>query len=202
MVDTLALGASSRKGLSVQIRPAAHVKQLLHKEVVFMNNWAKLRKRSPRSPEQAANFLLRKFGIGGPPVPVERIATQGLDVHLLRDPSLDCSGAVKSEHDSATIVVNDADGPLRQRFTIAHALGHLMLHQIGVEFRDTTFSGTTLETEANKFAAALLVPLWMLEDAALAPRVDVPALARWFNVSEPTMSIRLQQLAGFPIRWR
>ena len=70
-----------------------------------------------------------------------------------------------------------SNAPVRQRFTIAHELGHYLLHTQGAEevhidrlfeikFRDEQSSrGTDLdEQEANFFAAELLMPRQFIKD--------------------------------------
>lgn len=61
----------------------------------------------------------------------------------------------------------------RCRFTCAHELGHLVLHRrISQVFRETqldaTFSEDVYERQANRFAAAFLMPLALLEREIVA----------------------------------
>jgi Zn-dependent peptidase ImmA (M78 family) len=103
---------------------------------------------------------------------------------------------VNSNETTAAIWVRSGDAPHRQRFTIAHELGHLLLHEAGAEYRDDTFRGTPKEYEANAFAADLLMPLWMLDPAAAKWGRHPGYLAQIFGVSEQAMSIRLGRLVG------
>ncbi|NNE78824.1 MAG: ImmA/IrrE family metallo-endopeptidase [Silicimonas sp.] len=104
-----------------------------------------------------------------------------------------------------TITVNHSDAHTRQRFTIAHELGHYMLHRhlIGDGLDDdrayrstqvgkyhNTSIGPSEETEANRFAANLLMPQ-SLVDAEWQARNDVSDMADYFGVSAHAMSIRL-----------
>jgi len=100
---------------------------------------------------------------------------------------------------------------VRQRFTIAHELGHLLLHD-GVPIRiDRNFrvnwrkgSGVNAsnveEIEANFFAASLLMPKSMLTTANRLDHFDVEddaeivRLARLFRVSTQAMTFRLAEL--------
>lgn len=142
-----------------------------------------------------AEDILQAFGVVRPPVPVERIV-RDLGIPLVQVDEPGWSGAVNSTPDGrATIFVRRGDVPWRQRFTIAHELGHLLLHE-GVQHRDDTFRGTPQESEANDFAANLLMPLWMLESAARRQGSDAARLARIFGVSEQAMDIRLGRLVG------
>lgn len=152
-------------------------------------------------PREAAQILLRKFGVKAPPIPVEGIV-RDLGISLVRSTTSTSPGIADAKGDQATITVRSTEAPVRQRFTIAHELGHLLLHSVSRPmFRETTFSGDDQEIEANKFAAALLMPLWMVEDATRSKNASGDSLCRLFDVSEKAMSIRLSQLAGVPIRW-
>jgi Zn-dependent peptidase ImmA (M78 family) len=108
------------------------------------------------------------------------------------------------------IAVEGLDGAPRQRFSLAHELGHYVLHFLPQPngrglFTCTTQdmaisqAGTELvharqELEANQFAAALLMP----EPAVRAMHQVVGgrlfALARHFQVSQQAMEIRLGRL--------
>lgn len=70
----------------------------------------------------------------------------------------------------------DADMPrARQRFTVAHEIGHIMLGHIGDgQFtrinREPTADDAPEETQANQFAARVLAPAWVLHRVhALTP---------------------------------
>ena len=113
------------------------------------------------------------------------------------------SGMAAEEHGRKIIYVNRADHKNRQRFTIAHELGHHLLgHTHGGcrQFRDSpldysTMSHSWLETDANKFAAELLMPSEAI--TVLVERrgiTEVRQLANIFDVSESAMFWRLKNL--------
>lgn len=93
-----------------------------------------------------------------------------------------CSGLIlglDGRRPKPLILVNSAENPDRQRFTVAHELGHyLMPWHLGTGFYcDTTDRHADLrpksadEPEANRFAAELLVPsAWL--DGLIAERTD------------------------------
>lgn len=93
----------------------------------------------------------------------------------------------------------DASEPsVRQRFTAAHELGHFVFHRdsIGATHEDNyrlRAEGMTnwQETQANQFAADLLMPMDLISDATAAGTNTVSGLAKLFKVSELAMSIRL-----------
>ena len=90
----------------------------------------------------------------------------------------------------------------RRRFTIAHEIGHYVLHEhlIGdgiVEDALLRAEGLSnfVETEANKFAADILMPWHLIEDFQGRGVTSVEDLARALNVSPDAMSIRLLGLS-------
>lgn len=64
-----------------------------------------------------------------------------------------------------------SENVFRHRFSIAHEIGHLLLH------RDTEECSASIEREADQFAAAFLTPAAAM-DAALPQRLDLSALDR------------------------
>ena len=88
--------------------------------------------------------------------------------------------------DKWAIYYNDRKPFSRQRFTIAHEIGHVMLGH-----REHS---ALAEQEANHFAAAALCPLPLL---ALYDIRRVPEIARIFKISEDCAEKRLRDLS----RW-
>lgn len=122
----------------------------------------------------------------------------------------DISGElIPQQNDKYQINVN-ADHPLtRQRFTIAHEIGHFIFHRhlIGEGLDDNrayrstnqgkyhnTSIGPEEETEANRFAAGLLMPKHLLDKHTKSGvnEADIADLAQLFGVSERSMKIRLE----------
>jgi Zn-dependent peptidase ImmA (M78 family) len=164
-------------------------------------------------PETEAQTLRQRIAPDEVPVPVDRIAA-GLGVPIVEE-SLErnVSGLLlRKPGRGAAIGVNGAHAYVRQRFTIAHELGHLLLHpgrelildHVRVNLRDDVSSlGTDKEErEANAFAAELLMPAAELkaEIQHLAERGQTPDsrfvsdLAIGFGVSEQAMEFRLVNL--------
>jgi Zn-dependent peptidase ImmA (M78 family) len=161
--------------------------------------------------DDIATNLLAGASISGAPIDVEALAQQcgALIVHQAFENG-DVSGMLLREASRVIIGVNSTHSKVRQRFTIAHELGHLELHPgralimdtpVRVNFRDRTSSLATdrEEMEANRFAAALLMPADLVVAAAKvskAQTVDKLAetLAKKFGVSRDAMSYRLVNL--------
>lgn len=161
------------------------------------NIWTK----SP-SPDDAAQELLDSLGIARPPVDVEGVAAQcGIPVlPYAFDDAL--SGLVIDTSHGPVIGVNDLHAPNRQRFTIAHELGHVLLRHLEsfhIDLGSTSEDGNPPgynwrhERAANEFAAALLMPARLVEEA-FAENQAVAKLARLFQVSELAMGFRARTL--------
>jgi Zn-dependent peptidase ImmA (M78 family) len=165
------------------------------------------------APERAAIRVLKRLRISEPPVDVSEVARNlGIRVELV-DLGDDCSGMLVRGKDGAVIGVNYGHHPNRQRFTIAHEIGHFELHEGGTYVdRGTTFrlrstemnSGSAVEErEANQFAAALLMPsAWVrheLRGEALELGDDeaLRELCSRFGVSTQAMLYRLVNLRVF-----
>lgn len=108
---------------------------------------------------------------------------------------------------------NFFEDPKRQKFTIAHELGHFILHKETPLFVDkknekimyrnseSTTGEIRKEREANAFAASLLMPSRFIKDEwEKIPLHEDPVkyLANIFSVSEQAMSFRLANL-GYDI---
>lgn len=114
------------------------------------------------------------------------------------DHANDLFGFIEKEGDSIRIVLNDSNAPTRRRFTAAHELAHYFLHHTGADLQFLDMRSTVQnhrESQANKFAAELLMPEDMVRaeyDALLFPTTQ--QLAKKFGVSEQAMAIRLRNL--------
>lgn len=160
--------------------------------------------------DAAAKALLTQLGIDEAPIDPVLIAER-LDVLVVpQEMPDDVSGMLLRRGDEQVIGVNHSHHENRQRFTVAHELGHLRLHRgrplildtdTRVNFRDTVSSMATdrEEMEANRFAAALLAPEPMVRRAAREAEFRtaqqlVHLLAGRFEMSEMAMSYRLINL--------
>lgn len=156
---------------------------------------------------EAARSVLKEHGIASAPVPVDRIARQ-LGVRVQFAPlDNDLSGMAHIRDGIVVVGVNSLHAPNRQRFTLAHELGHVVLHRPILEsavhvdrvlLRDRNSSTGTdqQEIEANAFASELLMPTDILETMLGGRQVildddeEIAALAKKFRVSESAMRFR------------
>jgi Zn-dependent peptidase ImmA (M78 family) len=163
--------------------------------------------------EAIVRKLLRELEIEKPPIPVEAIA-RSLGAQIRYSPfEGDISGMVFRDKEQMVIGVNSLHHPNRQRFTIAHEIGHLLLHK-GTEVHvDRTFrvnlrndvSSKAVdpdEIEANRFAAQLLMPEHFLSRDLKGQEIDIEKedelrlLASKYRVSLQALTFRLTNLLG------
>ena len=138
----------------------------------------------------------------GTPVQVYDIARHE-KITISQEFMLKYAGKILKENRKYKIIINSLDTPARQRFTIAHELGHYFLHKRMIDRKGITDSAiyrgklsTAMEYEANQFAAELLMPYKDLdriikERARKHIKTSIPILADTFDVSKMAMKIRL-----------
>lgn len=164
--------------------------------------------------ENEAYHLLSEAGVHSAPVDLELLADK-LGVQIwYEDLEDDVSGFLTVDRNKAVAVINSNHHANRQRFTIAHELGHFCLHakQSGeslfidkgysVHHRDNRSSLGTVrsEREANLFASVLLMPEYLImeeidkEGYDFFDESDTYSLARKFGVSEQALGFRLARL--------
>jgi predicted transcriptional regulator len=156
--------------------------------------------------------LLKEYG--GPPVNIEAvIRSMGIELDKKANLAADISGQIERLGEGKyKISANRADNYFRQRFTMAHELGHYLLHRdlIGDGHSDdrayrSTDSGAYAhalvgpaeEAAANRIAAQILMPAERIR-SEVSDHPSVEALATRFQVSKKAMEIRLQTLEMDP----
>lgn len=159
-----------------------------------------------------AQQLLARLGIQSAPTSVEKIA-KALGAQVRYSPfDEELSGMIYVKDGVPIIGVNSLHHPNRQRFTIAHELGHLELHRqmitssVHVDknfpalMRDPkSATGTELlEIQANQFAAELLMPRTLIDQALAGNQFDIDddgpieELAKKFRVSKQALEYRIR----------
>jgi Zn-dependent peptidase ImmA (M78 family) len=165
----------------------------------------------------SVNQLLTKLHIRRAPIQIEKL-TKDLGITIQKEMADDeLSGFLyrNREHNFTVIGVNAGHAETRQRFTIAHEIGHFFLHEldeihidrekVGVQVwrrNEESRQGTnSQEVEANLFAAELLMPSRFISRDLESIRVTdcsdekiVEHLAELYQVSEQAMTIRLTNL--------
>lgn len=149
--------------------------------------------------ENIAWQIIEQFWELSVPVDVYTI-TRKMGVEIQEDPNLPVSGEFNlGEENKPLIKINTSENPLRQRFTLAHELGHFVLNH-GSAFRDPVanfFSNVwdKKEVQANQFAAALLMPelavRYFIDNEKIT---STQKLSEYFKVSSTAMMYRLRNL--------
>lgn len=156
--------------------------------------------------------LLDSCSVTTAPIAVEEIAAK-LNAVIRHEPFPgELSGMVHRRPDGTAVIgVNSLHPQTRKRFTIAHEIAHLVLHEgeefhiddkylIGLRNDLSSTASDDNEIEANQFAAELLMPKKILfVDLAnmtdeLEPEEAIRQIAAKYMVSVQAMTIRLHSL--------
>jgi Zn-dependent peptidase ImmA (M78 family) len=173
-----------------------------------------------KSPER----LLARLGIEEPEeIDVEAIA-QACGATVIYRPLVGCAARLLGVDARAIISVDEKSSRPRQRFSVAHELGHWLhdrgrvarvcregpdgvvdgapgTHESDVTTQPVAMSQAALERRANRFAAELLLPRSMCKRLARRLPITVESaqdLATRFSTSLTATLIRLVELAPVP----
>jgi len=144
-------------------------------------------------PEVAANALRRSWGLGSLPIKnlLHTMESHGVRVFSLPRDIRDIDAFGFYMQGRPYVYVNTTKSGERQRFDLAHELGHLVLH-----CEESAVQGRERELEAHRFAAALLMPATDVLAQPLAG-ASVPTILeakrRW-GVAAMALTHRLHQL--------
>lgn len=155
-----------------------------------------------REPAKAARETLQLSGREKLPIDVHAIARDlGVAVFLRPFPAA-LSALLLRHEENAFIGVSSHQAPVRQRFSIAHELGHFVLHHKDHHFIDYgvpqavegELPGYNWDHEraANQFAAELLMPADQVR--ADVGTTSLTRLARRYDVSQEAMGFRRANL--------
>ena len=149
--------------------------------------------------EAQAGELLRDASIAEPPVDVDGLAA-ALLLKVARIPDWRHHARALLEH--GEIRVNAQEPPYAQRFSIAHEIGHHLLHPDGFVFSShedpesdlyASDPDQALEEEAEYFAGALLMPRRWFRRDVIQNRLKTADLASRYRVSQGALFIALRQ---------
>lgn len=145
--------------------------------------------------------LAEKKGIETNPLNIAELARAlGIDIRFepMED---DYSGELKKDKKTGkwVMTVNSLHHPHRQRFTIAHEIGHRIRHAANRdEFKDKVFfrnnESNWMEIEANSFAAELLMPEERFRKLVDSGVTIVEKIATHFQVSSMAVRVRAKKL--------
>jgi len=177
----------------------------------------RVRKKYIRS---VAERLITSHGLTFAPVRVEQFALAlGINIRSTRPGDVSLSGFLVRDDGSgkAIIGINEDHHKNRKRFTIAHEIGHFLLHagreiyidecsksglRISLRDGDSSKGTETEEIEANVFAAELLMPVEFLRKDIASSKIKdeenlkkaLGRLAKKYEVSNEALTYRLVNL--------
>jgi Zn-dependent peptidase ImmA (M78 family) len=166
---------------------------------------------------QTVESLLRRYKIPHGAVNVEMVAhALGVEIKLDKVDSNLSGFIVRDKHNKKAVIgANKSHHPNRQRFTIAHELGHFLLHsghlvhldespsafRVNLRSSESAKGEDNDEREANLFAAELLMPAVFLEKdleghdlELLVDSEYLERLAKKYKVSLQALTFRLAYL--------
>ncbi|WP_444931656.1 ImmA/IrrE family metallo-endopeptidase [Microbulbifer sp. SSSA002] len=152
------------------------------------------------TPKELLHFAKEK-GIDTDPINISDLAA-ALGIAVRYEPLADDqSGSLKKcpKTERWVMTINSLHHPHRQRFTIAHEIGHRIKHaEQQNDFSDKIFfrNGETnrIEVEANQFAAELLMPENSFRNYIKNNSAKVEDIAKYFKVSSMAVRYRAKKL--------
>ena len=138
------------------------------------------------------------------PIDIENVAKKIFNIEIRRENlGKAASGFLERINKTWYIYVNEYESVVRQRFTIAHELGHFILHKkdyinkTTIEYDQIFFRKNELtqkEKEANDFAGEILMPKENVYQAIKDGKNTVNKLAEFFQVSSSAARYRAFKL--------
>lgn len=147
----------------------------------------------------SARTILSELWDGNIPVNIEQIIRM-LSIDIIYESNLKGSGFADIKDGRRIIGINNNDPKVRQRFTMAHELGHhALMHSLPRDRDEVASYGIDFfEIEANNFAAEMLMPLESLQQDIQRNTVNgyiqIQQLADLYSVSYDAMYFRLKNL--------
>lgn len=140
-----------------------------------------------------ARKLLSDSGIITYPILLKDVARHIPDLHIDGQELEDEISGLQATYKGISFIRYNTNHPtIRNRFTLAHELGHVLLGHTTPCQRGSFSSSNYLEVEANQFAAELLCPLSFLKKA-IESITTVDGLSKAFWVSKDSMNWRLME---------
>ena len=151
-------------------------------------------------PEDAAEWVVARFGDGAMPIQPERIAGRlGVEVRAAR-PN-ECGTVIGGANGKPWILIDVNESEHHQRFAIAHALGHVVLRHDHPHLESpislAPLAPDPRDRAANQFAASMLIPTeklrWCVTSGWMR-NIDQILKALW--VPKNLLLFRYRQMRG------
>lgn len=159
--------------------------------------------------EVSACEILKELNITSPPINIyEILKNEGINVDFINFKSWDLHGCYLKNITGPSIGINSRHILTKQRFTATHEYKH-HFHDMPFQLGDLsgfrcveTEQRIKIEKTANTFAAAMLVPEWMIRRiiSELGDYCTIHILSGIFRVSYEAMIYRLNNLGNITDR--
>jgi Zn-dependent peptidase ImmA (M78 family)/transcriptional regulator with XRE-family HTH domain len=207
-VEPLPIGAVSFRAMTKMTAATRDSALAAGRIALLINEWIESRYGLPspdvptlglQNPEQAAEVVRHRWSLGDAPVAniTHLLEAKGVRIFSLPTECRTVDAYSLRWFDTPVVVVTPGKSAERRRFDLAHELGHLVLHA-----ESEGFQGPRAEEEANRFAAAFLMPRRGLLGRPLRSATLDTILAeraRW-KVAAMALTYRLNEL-GFLTEW-
>ena len=170
----------------------------------YIKGMGKMMRKDIDFVNKAKGILERSKEIDIPIDPINIANYNDIDVYAIEFTNENISGVISKKDNKTTILVNENESYNRQRFTVAHELGHYFLHMNEDKTYEELYRdgrSTLEEVEANKLGAELLMPSEKVinkfnEIIALkkSEKEIISHLSDLFKVSEEAMGYKLMNL--------
>ena len=201
-IDEIPLDAVSFRALSKMTARQRDSALSAGRIAILINDWIEARFELPkadipsltgRDPEAAAEIVRARWGLGEKPIAnvLHLIEAHGVRVYSLTEDNTQLDAYSLYWRTQPFIFLSTQKSGERGRFDAAHELGHLVLHG-----EHQTPHGPDAELQANRFAAAFLMPRASMLAAGLRdPGVDrIVRAKRTWNVAAMALTHRLNEL--------
>lgn len=116
---------------------------------------------------------------------------QKLGIYAKSD-ALTSEGMTRTDAGITCIIYNANSPTVRQRFTVAHEIGHIVLEHTSIFGDCSQFSKKSQESEANSFARELLVPSSDLKQFVKSKKCSIQDIVQRYWVSQDVAFIATQ----------
>lgn len=155
------------------------------------------------------DVLLRDLGVTEPDEIDLNVLAWRVGATVRRHRLSDCEARITGFNERAIITVTDNVAPTRQRFSIAHELGHWYHHRgyaltcRSAEIGSTDAARNDAERVADHYAADLLMPSYLFKPRVVATKATdwsgVRAIAKEFGVSPLAAALRIIESDVYPL---
>lgn len=156
--------------------------------------------------ETLSNYIISTFSEKIPLQKNKRLFMEELVEHLGGEIVISSAPTVYEEESGSLVIypsgkfiirLSATTSPLRDNFTIAHELGHYFLHyphneKPQEEYIFARFGNGPDEWQANRFAAAFLMPKEEFIEQRKKFHDSATLIAAYFNVSRPAVEKRME----------